>query len=79
LQQRLFRYTPLENLSSSLILLRSLVLTIFMAENAHSVVMVEIGRVSISTITPKQKKKKKKKKKKTKKKKKKKKKKEVGR
>jgi len=34
-----------------------------MAENAHSVVMVEIGRVSISTITRKKKKKKKKKKK----------------
>jgi hypothetical protein len=36
------------NLSS--ILLRSLVLTIFMAENDRSVVAVEMGRVSTSTI-----------------------------
>jgi hypothetical protein len=35
------------------ILLRSLVLTIFMAKNACYVVAVEIGRVSTSTITQK--------------------------
>jgi Na+/pantothenate symporter len=37
--------------NSSSILLRSLVLTIFMAENDRSVVAVETGRVSTSTIT----------------------------
>jgi len=41
--------------NSSSILLRSLVLTIFMAENARSVVAVETGRVSTSTITRKNK------------------------
>jgi hypothetical protein len=45
-------YTIRESVkNSSSILLRSLVLTIFIAENARSVVAVETGRVSTSTIT----------------------------
>jgi hypothetical protein len=35
--------------NSSSILLRNLVLMIFMAENAHSIVVVEMGRVSRNT------------------------------
>jgi hypothetical protein len=45
-------YTIKESVrNSSSILLRSLVLTLFMAENAYFVVAVETGRVSTSTIT----------------------------
>jgi hypothetical protein len=45
-------YTIRESVrNSSSILLRSLVLTIFMVENARSVVTVEMGRVKTSTIT----------------------------
>jgi len=45
-------YTIRESVTnSSLILLRSLVLTIFIAENARFEVAVGMGRVSISTIT----------------------------
>jgi hypothetical protein len=45
-------YTIRESVTNpSLILLRSLVLTIFIAENARFEVAVETGRVSTSTIT----------------------------
>jgi hypothetical protein len=45
-------YTIRESVrNSSSILLQSLVLTIFMAENARSVITVETGRVSTRTIT----------------------------
>jgi hypothetical protein len=45
-------YTIRESvINSSSILLRSLVLTIFIAENARYIVAVETGRVSTSTIT----------------------------
>jgi hypothetical protein len=47
-------YTIRESIrNSSSILLRSLILTIFMAENDCSVIAVETGRVSTSTITQK--------------------------